>query len=131
MNQRMKSLVRDGLAMTIVAVLASALGSQIPSLYNTWRDRERGGDFSRHVSGLPHAITLYGTTTCQYCQAARSYLQQSGISFNDSLVDQSTSARERFALLKESGVPVLVTKDRLIVGFEEDQYKKFFAAANR
>ncbi|MBK9235218.1 MAG: hypothetical protein IPO19_03775 [Rhodoferax sp.] len=47
-----------------------------------------------------------------------------GIAFNDRLVDQSPEAREVFALLEEKGVPVLVFKDRLIVGFRFEQYQQ-------
>ena len=124
MNSKAKNLSRDGVAMVVVAAVAGLLGSQIPRIYDDWRGNERRGDFSRHVSDQPYAVTLYGTTTCQHCQSARAYLQGAGIAFNDRLVDQSPEAREVFALLEEKGVPVLVFKDRLIVGFRFEQYQQ-------
>lgn len=106
------------------ALVAIAIGLQLPALFKKTPDPIKKGDFSVHVSDQKHPLTLYGTTTCKYCTAARDYLKQAGVPFNDRLIDRSADASAQYDKLKETGVPVLVSKDRLIVGFDKEFYYK-------
>jgi glutaredoxin 3 len=118
-------------ALTILTVVAAvAIGSQLPHLVQQWRGQTRTGDFSAHIAKLPQPVTLYGTSTCPHCQAARAYLTKAGIAFNDQLIDQSQSAREQYSKLDESGVPVLVSQSKLIVGFNAKAYDELLKPAS-
>lgn len=108
--------------MAATAAAAATIGSQLPQLYNKWRGPFKNGDFSAHIAKLPHRLTLYGTSTCPHCLSARAYLKQSGIAFNDLVVDQSKFAEAGFRQLNENGVPILVSKHRLVVGFQTQAY---------
>ncbi|QYF95486.1 glutaredoxin family protein [Massilia sp. PAMC28688] len=131
MNTRMKNFAFNVVLMAVTIAVAIAVGSQLPGLYSKWQGPSRSGDFSAHVDKLPQRVTLYGTTTCQYCQTARDYLKQAGIPFNDQVIDTSPSASTMFEQLSETSVPVLVVRDKLIVGFNATEYHRFLKAAAR
>ncbi|MES2318541.1 MAG: glutaredoxin family protein [Pseudomonadota bacterium] len=122
MNAKIKSAIINIALMAITIAAAIAIGSQAPKLYQQWKGHGRTGDFSVHVANQPERLTLYGTTTCQYCAMARAYLKKEGIPFNDRVVDTSKEANALFAQLNEGGVPVLVSEKKLISGFAEKEY---------
>jgi glutaredoxin len=121
-NAKIKSaLVNTGL-MAVTIVAAITIGSQAPQLYQKWRGNVRTGDFKEHVADLPQRLTLYGTTSCQYCAKARAFLSKAGIAYNDRIVDTSKEAEAMYAKLHENGVPLLVSDKKLIIGFHEEDY---------
>ena len=116
----MKTVSALGMTVTIVAALA--LGSQAPRLLREWRGNARSGDFRVHLAGQPARLTLYGTSTCPYCAAARAWLRGAGIAFNDRVIDTTPEAGAMYEKLGETSVPVLVAEDRLIIGFNAADY---------
>jgi glutaredoxin len=76
-------------------------------------------------------LTLYGTTTCPYCAAARKYLHEAGIPFNDIIIDKSQAATKAFRQLNEKAVPVLVSANRLVVGFDRNAYAELDRIVNK
>lgn len=122
MKTKIKSVFANIALMAITIALAIVLGSQAPQLYKKWQGNSRSGDFTLHVVNQPYRLTLYGTSTCPHCAKAREYLKAAGISFNDRIVDKSNAARDMFSKLNENSVPVLVSKNRLIIGFNENEY---------
>lgn len=115
------------MAVTIAA--AVAIGTQAPKLYMKWQGNSKTGDFSEHVANQPQRLTLYGTTTCTYCAKARAHLIKAGIPFNDRIIDRSKEASDMFDKLKEGGVPVLVSAQKLVIGFDESDYNSMAAAS--
>lgn len=111
--------------MAVTITVAVVLGTNAPQLYQKWKGNGRAGDYAEHVANQPQQLTLYGTTTCEYCGKAREHLRSAGIPFNDRIVDKSKEASDLFAKLNESSVPVLVSKRQLLVGFNSDEYEKF------
>lgn len=122
MNAKFKSAIINTVLMAVTIAAAIAIGSQAPKLYQKWQGHGRSGDFSEHVANQPQRLTLYGTSTCQYCAQARAFLTKAGIPFNDMVVDKSKRANDLFAKLNERAVPVLVSDKKLIVGFAESEY---------
>ncbi len=122
MNPRVKRSIIDSAIMVATVTVALVAGNYVPGIYKSWNSGSRSGDFAEHVNGLPAKITLYGTTTCLACKRARDFLRRSAIPFNDQVVDASTEAEELYSRLGESAVPVLVSKDQIIVGFNEKRY---------
>lgn len=125
MHPTIKKIAVNSLLITLTIAAAIAVGSQLPNLYQKWHGPARSGDFSAHVSNLPHRITLYGTTTCPYCETARVHLRNAGVPFNDQLVDKSPEVSAMFEKLNENSVPVLVTGSGMIVGFHVKAYDEF------
>ncbi|MBC3911301.1 glutaredoxin family protein [Undibacterium umbellatum] len=122
MQTKYRKYLKDGFVLLATAALAVVLGSHAPGWYKTWQGPFKKGDYSVHVKSLPHSLTLYGTSTCPHCETARNYLKQAGIPFNDLILDQSKAATESYKQLGETGVPVLISENRMLVGFSSEGY---------
>jgi glutaredoxin 3 len=122
----MKNTLKVTLVHTVLVALtasaAIAIGRQVPVIVDQLRGNVKSGDYTSHFAGQPQRLTLYGTTTCPHCIAARRYLKQAGIGFNDRIIDASEDSRAMFAKLDEDGVPVLVSRSGLISGFNQAAY---------
>jgi len=70
-------------------------------------------------------VTIYGTSWCGACKAARSYFQQKGIPFADKDIEaDAEAARELGEKAAKAGlptdrVPVLDVRGRLLLGFDQ------------
>jgi glutaredoxin len=124
-------LAKNVIVFLFTAALAISLGQQLPWMINRWNGPLKKGDYSIHVAQQKNKLTLYGTTTCPHCASARKYLNDAKIPFNDLVIDQSKPAAELFKKLRETGVPVLVSTDRLVVGFNPKAYSELTARLNR
>ena len=80
------------------------------------------GDRSALLRRANAPLVLFSLSTCPYCLQARAWLHQHQVPFKELVVDKSPQAQRLFDELKESGVPVLVTRDRLIRGFQPSAY---------
>lgn len=125
MKEKLKAIALNVVLIAVTAAVAIALGSQAPSWYKKWRGSTVNGDFTLHIADQPRKLTLYGTTTCQFCKEARAYLKKENVPFNDLLVDESPAANERYGKLGQDAVPVLVAEKQLVVGFSQDAYNQF------
>lgn len=111
-----------------VALLVATVGVAIPfgnyiaQYYQSVKSHSKNGNFEVHVKNMPYGVTLYGTTSCQYCKLAREYLTAAHINFNDLLIDQVQTAENEFRQLGESSVPVLVTERGLVIGFHPAEF---------
>lgn len=66
------------------------------------------------------AVLIYTTPTCQYCNKAKSYLRERGITFQDLDVSKNPSAaREMVRKSGQMGVPVLDINGKIIIGFDK------------
>lgn len=122
MDLNVKKFTLNALLMVATAAAAVAIGSQLPHLYKKWQGPFKNGDFSAHIKSQNQSLTLYGTTTCPHCEAARAYLKKNAIAYNDQVLDKSKEAEAKFKLLNEKAVPVIVSADKLLVGFNEEEY---------
>ncbi|MEK7505521.1 MAG: glutaredoxin domain-containing protein, partial [Patescibacteria group bacterium] len=65
-------------------------------------------------------ISIYTTPTCTYCQLAKDYFKNNGISYQEFNV--ATDLEKRKEMIERSGqmgVPVIDIDGKLMVGFEE------------
>ena len=68
------------------------------------------------------AVTIYSTPSCGYCNMAKDYFRQNGISFTEFNVAQDTArADEMLRKSGQMGVPVLDINGRIIVGFNKPE----------
>ncbi|MFC0251168.1 glutaredoxin family protein [Massilia consociata] len=109
----------------VTVVIAVIIGGKLPHLIKQWRGPFTAGDFTTHIVQQPHKLTLYGTTTCEHCASARAYLVSAGVPFNDMLIDQSATAKDQFRKLGKNAVPILVSEDRFVLGFNVKHYQEF------
>jgi glutaredoxin 3 len=131
MNAKLKSYLKDAALLTITVVIALVLGSQAPKWYKAWKGPFKRGEYAEHVKSMPYKLTLYGTSTCPHCEAARNYLKQAGIPFNDMNLDKSPVANEAFKKLGEQAVPVLVNENMMLVGFQQEAYVEMAKSSSK
>ncbi len=67
-------------------------------------------------------VIVYTTPTCPYCRAAKQYLQQRGIYFEDiDVSSDSQAAMEMVRRTGQQGVPVLDIGGRIVIGFNRPE----------
>jgi len=70
------------------------------------------------------AVKVYSTPTCPFCQRAKEFLVEHGISFDDVDVSADTAIVKAFiAKTGQTGVPVLEIGETLIFGFDKEKIK--------
>jgi glutaredoxin 3 len=65
-------------------------------------------------------VTVYSTTMCPFCEAAKSLLKKRGVAFTE--IKMSRSAEDRDKLVALTGgwsFPQVVINDNVVGGFEE------------
>ena len=70
-------------------------------------------------------VTVYSTTTCQYCKMLKDYLSEKSIAYTEKMVDTDEAAREEMMAVSGGflGVPfTVVMKDgskETVIGFDK------------
>ena len=68
---------------------------------------------------MNHQVTIYSTPTCTWCQAAKDYLSDRGIDFEEVDVSADVNrARELVEKTGQYGVPVVDIDGEMVVGFD-------------
>lgn len=127
-DSRLKSFVLNIAAFCLCIGLAIPFGQFIAKVYERNKSHIASGDYRSHV-GPTYKLTLYGTTTCEYCIAARTHLRKAGVEFQDVLIDKSKEAERRFASSNQQAVPVLISANEMVVGFDIADFEKIIKRA--
>lgn len=64
-------------------------------------------------------VTIYSTPTCHFCHMAKEFFKENKVEFED--FDVSSNLEKRKEMVDKSGqmgVPVILIKDQIIVGFD-------------
>ncbi|RME78435.1 NrdH-redoxin [Candidatus Woesearchaeota archaeon] len=70
-------------------------------------------------------VEIYSTPSCPYCKAAKEYFKSEGIEYVDYDVSKDhKKAEEMLELSGQTGVPVIVIGDYVIVGFDKEAITK-------
>ncbi len=71
-------------------------------------------------------VTIYSTKTCGFCKAAKEYLTENNVAFDD--IDVGADQEKARVMIEKSGqmgVPVIVVgegdQEEIIVGFDKDR----------
>ena len=65
-------------------------------------------------------ITIYSTPTCHFCHMAKDFFKEKGIEFEDFNVSSDLEKRKEMVDKSgQMGVPVIIIKDQIIVGFNK------------
>lgn len=75
---------------------------------------------------MPKAkVIVYSTQTCPYCHAAKDFLKENKIEFQDIDVSKDQAkAQEMIEKSGQMGVPVLDINGTIIVGYDKEAIKK-------
>lgn len=67
-------------------------------------------------------VTIYTTPTCPYCNAAKDYFEENGISFTDYDVSENRKkAKEMIEKSGQRGTPVIDIDGEIVVGFNKEK----------
>ncbi len=70
-------------------------------------------------------VKVYSTPTCPYCKAAKEYLTEHKITYEDIDVSKDqAAANEMIEKSGQMGVPVIEIGNTIIVGFDREAIKK-------
>lgn len=69
------------------------------------------------------SVTIYSTPACTYCQQAKEFLTENGVSFKEIDVASNQEAKaEMIELSGQMGVPVIrIGTENVVVGFTENK----------
>jgi glutaredoxin len=87
-------------------------------------------------SGEPAVVTLYGTSWCGACKAARQYLSSRKIPFADKDIERDPAAARELADkaarlgVKADRVPILDVRGRLLIGFDKTRFEALLGEAS-
>lgn len=129
MQFKLRAALVNSAAMLAAGLAAVTLGWYAPTMYQQWKDNKKNGDFSSHIVDQRLPVTLYGTASCAACIKARALLKAAGVEYSDQNLESSTEAERLYSQLGEERVPILVSRKRLVVGFNPEAYRKLIDEA--
>lgn len=107
-----------------VALALILVGVSLQS-YSSWKKtRAHRAEISQLAATSQPVITLYGTTWCGYCAAAREFFNANGIAYKDLDVEKSNEGYQAYKTLGVQGIPAIVIGNDLIEGFDESRVRK-------
>lgn len=65
-------------------------------------------------------VTVYTSNTCPHCKAAKNYLKENNIDFEEKNVDEDRSAIDYLVEKGHRGVPVINIDGEDLVGFNKE-----------
>lgn len=71
-------------------------------------------------------VVVYSSDSCGYCQKAKAYLRDNGVSFIEKKVDTDPIAQSEMRDMKAQGVPVIKVDDEIIMGFNLERLEAHF-----
>lgn len=70
-------------------------------------------------------ITIYSTTKCHYCQLAKNWFDELGLSYSTIDVGVDLDARKKMVELSgQMGVPVITIGKKVFVGFKPEELEE-------
>ncbi len=70
-------------------------------------------------------VIVFGDTKCNFCKEGISLLDKLGVNYKVYYIDQDEEAKETFRMLNAEGVPVLISRSQVLIGFERGVWEKF------
>jgi glutaredoxin len=88
---------------------------------------ELTGDFTALGISESVPILIYSATWCNACNELKEYLSNNHIQYKNIDVDENKTAMKRLGELGLTGIPVIIIKDNLIQGFNQNLLDKYLA----
>ena len=76
------------------------------------------------ASASSQRIVMYSAAWCPACKAAKQYMAQRGISYDEKDVDATPAYRSEFQQLGGKGVPLILVGDRRMEGFSPREFEE-------
>jgi glutaredoxin len=103
----------------IVVVLLAALASW------AWRSHVERGDGQRLAAlARPGDIRMISSETCGWCTAARRWMTEQTIPFDECFIERDARCRADYEALGARGTPTLVVRGQQVIGFDRAGIEK-------
>jgi len=67
-------------------------------------------------------VTIYSTPTCHFCQMAKEFFKEKGVSYTDYNVAQDLEKRQEMIQKSgQMGVPVIFVGNDMVIGFDKER----------
>lgn len=99
---------------SLLIILLLVLGGN--QAWSWWRDQHAAELVKRHAA--TGSITMFTTSTCPYCEQARTWLKQHDIAWLECNVETSLPCRQRFEAQGAPGVPLMLVNGHWQLGFD-------------
>ena len=101
--------------------VAQAVVGEGPDKGPTARARKEG------IPSTPREITIYTTPTCPWCHRTKAWMRDKKIRYKEIDVTSDKKGLEEMVRISgQTGVPVIVVGDEVIVGFKESRLNEIF-----
>lgn len=72
--------------------------------------------------------TIYSTPSCHFCQAAKAFFGENGVSYEEfNVAEDAAKRQEMIDMTGQMGVPVIRIGNDVIVGFDEGKLRELLA----
>ena len=71
-------------------------------------------------------VVMYATSWCPYCQQARNYFREQGISYTEYDIERDAEAKQRYQAFGGRGIPVIFVGKRRMNGFSASGFNKIY-----
>lgn len=73
-------------------------------------------------------VTIFTSPTCMYCKAAKKYMDEKGISYEERDITKDPAARDDLISKGYRGVPIIRVGEEDIVGFDQEKLDQLLNA---
>ena len=97
---------------------------------SAWRDHVAAQD-GQVIAGLarPGDIRMLSSETCPYCMAARRWMTEQGVPFQECLIERDRQCLADYEALGAVGTPTLVVRGQRVVGFDRARLVELLSGA--
>ncbi len=83
------------------------------------------------MSDNKNKVIIYSTPSCHFCNMAKDYFTQNGVSFESYDVSSDSDKRaEMMEISGQLGVPVIVVDDKVVIGFNKPKLAELLDISN-
>lgn len=66
-------------------------------------------------------VIVYTSTTCAYCHAAKEYLDEKGVSYEEKNISTDSDAKKELISMGYMGVPIIMVDGDVVEGFNKNK----------
>lgn len=72
-------------------------------------------------------VVVYSSDTCPYCVAAKEFLSENNVEFEEKNVSRDDAARAELIQKGYRGVPVIIVGEEEVVGFDKERLESLLS----
>jgi mycoredoxin len=113
-------------------IIAILFGLALMQGWKHFSKSEAGETSTRSMRAEPGEVTLYATSWCGYCKAAREFFAANNIPFKEYDIEKSPEGKKLYTALGGKGaVPLIEIRDSVLRGFNEQAVRKALVSTTK